>query len=545
MKIKQPLWVKAFASAFIVALVGALVACGGSNSSSGNTSPVYTAVIDAGSSGTRLSLYQVIPGNGAYPQATLIKTIKFSDNGINDFILGTGYIKTSKWTTGSGLPAGYNAPGCNINVSPVVGGTKVNGSGDSTSVGACVLQPLLDSISGNLTQLGLTPTQVKVELLATAGMRTVAFSNGGTKSDADIVTFYQTMKTYVSTTKGFAVGDFRTINGNSEEGVWTWVNMNDYYYNIFGGNPTVSAVVLAPVGDFEVGGSSMQIAFPTATATSDAGNVYPVKINGKSFNVYSKTFLGLGGDDSRKFMRSAGYTTGGAFTYDGGISCFASSANSTNTAEPSGISLFYNLSLFPSVSAPVNNPTLNASTSTWLTEILAGAFPMTWTTQVGAWNPTTCAARYTPITNDVIALPRNADGTTGNGNIASYSNLRNIITTSTAPFVGLDTFYYVAQGLGLTNPSGFSAFSASTLATQLNTTCSAPILPTPGNSDDYQTQGVCANGSYMNDFLFRATTGLFTSNGTAAFTGVLDGDNSSGATVLTWTRGYLMLKYAN
>jgi hypothetical protein len=58
-----------------------------------------------------------------------------------------------------------------------------------------------------------------------------------------------------------------------------------------------------------VGGSSMQVAFPVAntSAASDANNIYQVDINGCAIKVYSKTFLGLGGDDSRKYMRAYGY----------------------------------------------------------------------------------------------------------------------------------------------------------------------------------------------------------------------------------------------
>lgn len=53
----------------------------------------------------------------------------------------------------------------------------------------------------------------------------------------------------------------------------------------------------------------MQVAFPvTDTAVaSDANNIYQFNINGCTIKVYSKTFLGLGGDDARKFMRAYNY----------------------------------------------------------------------------------------------------------------------------------------------------------------------------------------------------------------------------------------------
>jgi hypothetical protein len=51
----------------------------------------------------------------------------------------------------------------------------------------------------------------------------------------------------------------------------------------------------------------MQIVFPTTAPASDAANIYKVNINGCSMNIYSKTFLGLGADDARKFMRAYNY----------------------------------------------------------------------------------------------------------------------------------------------------------------------------------------------------------------------------------------------
>jgi hypothetical protein len=100
------------------------------------------------------------------------------------------------------------------------------------------------------------------------------------------------------------VGEFKTINGNSEEGIWTWINLNDVYFNTFA---TLGSCGDSQTGNFEVGGSSMQIAFPVSRAASAPVNIYNVDINGCNINVYSKTYLGLGGDDARKFMRALNY----------------------------------------------------------------------------------------------------------------------------------------------------------------------------------------------------------------------------------------------
>jgi hypothetical protein len=265
-------------------------------SSYGNTTPFYTAIFDAGSSGTRLSFYLVTPSTVG-GKATISSEFnkKYKDSGINDFMSGKGTISTSA------LPGGQLPAGCN--------GTSNLGQ---DQVGPCVLQPLLDYLTTQLPT-GVAPSSIKIELFATAGMRTEDIKNGGAFTTAQISNFYDNiMKPYVMTTtlSGGALysnaGSFKTINGNSEEGVWSWINLNDVYYNTFA---TQGSCGNAPIGDFEVGGSSMQVAFPVANTSvaSDANNIYQVNINGCPIKVYSKTFLGLGGDDARKFMRAYNY----------------------------------------------------------------------------------------------------------------------------------------------------------------------------------------------------------------------------------------------
>ncbi len=258
-----------------------------------STTPVYTAIFDAGSSGTRVSFYKVTPGSKAGIEGIGRAGFDYEDSGINDFMSGKG------WIDASVLPGGAVPPGCS--------GTTNLGQ---NQVGPCVLQPLLNYVTTQLPA-GVNAADVKVELFATAGMRTENIKNGGAFTTAQIDNFYDNiMKPYVRTTPLNAgaiyssVGEFKTINGNSEEGVWSWINLNDVYYNTFA---TPGACGNDQIGDFEVGGSSMQIAFPVNAAPTEAGNIYNVNINGCSINVYSKTFLGLGGDDARKFMRAYNY----------------------------------------------------------------------------------------------------------------------------------------------------------------------------------------------------------------------------------------------
>ena len=262
-------------------------------SNQANGAPIHTAIFDAGSSGTRISFYEVTPGS----KASIVPkgSADYDDSGINDFMSGKGTIDISDRAFGGQLPNGCS-------------GTSNLGQ---DQVGPCVLQPLLDYVT---TQLGdIAASSVKIELFATAGMRTEEIKNGGAFTAAQITNFYDNiMKPYVSNTPlsgGVTysnVGDFKTLNGNSEEGVWSWINLNDVFYDTF---TTQGSCGNSPIGNFEVGGSSMQVAFPVAnTATvSDADNIYQININGCAIKVYSKTFLGLGADDARKFMRAYNY----------------------------------------------------------------------------------------------------------------------------------------------------------------------------------------------------------------------------------------------
>lgn len=479
--------------------------------------PIYTAVFDAGSSGTRLSFYSVVPGNGGYPIIEKIGTYdEIDDDGINDFLNGNGSINLH----GEPLP-----PGC-------PGTSDLN----QLDVEPCVIQPLLVQldqavVAQNIANpsLNLTKSQVTVELFATAGMRTEDQRNGGSKTTAQILEYYHQMKTYVAQW-GYAVGEFKTINGNSEEGVWTWVNLNDYYYNSFGGNPTVSQFVQPPVGDFEVGGSSMQIAFPTSTSPSDAANVYLVSINGYTFNVYSKTFLGLGGDDARKYVKAYNYSSN-----NGGVGCYAASATSSNTQEKSGIQLYpSNQVISGGYPFPTNASYLDTPWTTVPNIPTTGYVGSLLLVGSSVYDGNYCSGLYNTIVNQVTSLERNSYGTFNQGAIATMSTFKSELQTSNAPFVGIDNFFYTAKDLGYAPATGFDP---SIFQQNLQNYCEGFV------EDRVNAQNVCPNGNFMNTYLF-GMSGLFTGS-SAIFAGVLNPVNAASETVLTWTRGYLLLKYAN
>jgi hypothetical protein len=220
---------------------------------------VHTAVIDAGSSGARLFLYRVEPGPFAHVEKLLEKEF-------------------------ATLASGAKEDGINNFVRP-------DDPAAQASVVPEVIDPLLEHAGEFLAGLGIRRQDVEVNLLATAGMRYSEKLHGREAVDR----LYGAIREGI-TARGFAVGETRTTCGNEEEGIWTWVNLNDIVRNVF---ETASE----PLGIIEIGGSSMQIIFPTDEPPDPAAHVHRVSINGRSFAVYCRSFLGLGQDDARKEMR--------------------------------------------------------------------------------------------------------------------------------------------------------------------------------------------------------------------------------------------------
>ena len=487
-----------------------LISCGGGAQ---NSDPVvYTALFDAGSSGTRLTFYRVIPNPGGYPSIDHLGTFDedidgvVNDDGINDFLNGSGGIKLS----GEGLPTGC---------------PRLTSLG-SPEIGPCLLQPLLAQLdlavaaeNVRVPGLNLQRNQVKVELFATAGMRTEEAGNGGKHTKAAISSFYGIIKAYV-TGWGYDVGEFKTVNGNSEEGIWSWVNLNDYYYNVFGGNPTKTRVPQSPVGDVEVGGSSMQIAFPTDEPTDSSANIYKVTLNGKSFQVFSKTYLGLGADDTRKYVKAIGYSQ-----QDGGAPCYATTATSQNTREASSVGLYPSSDV---VAGPYPFPDNALLGSPWFvldpSKLLLK--------QPAVFDFGQCAKRFDTIISQVAALPRNRWGTDPGSSAATMESLKLRVKNSKAPFVGIAGFYFPASDLGQATPTGFDSTQ---FKSRLEAYCSGPV------ADRGFAQNVCPNATFMYEFLY-GPLGLFYAS-PAVFAGVRS-TKDNGETALTWTRGYLLLRYS-
>jgi len=243
------------------------------------------AVIDAGSSGTRLSLYRVKYKPNGYPKVTWKQTLKGNDSGIDDYV--------------------------NPDVSQRPGTGNVNTD---------VMTPLLNAATTGYfaKHKPARKSNIKVDLLATAGMREAQAKWG----KSAVNTMYSSIRANVkkknssfntelraiSPGSRYSAGEVETINGNTQEGVWTWVNLNDYYCNYFKDpkgkkKKACRGAKGGKLGVVEVGGASTQISFPvTAKKAKVRSFIHQVTLNGRNLRIYNKSFLGLGQDSARRTM---------------------------------------------------------------------------------------------------------------------------------------------------------------------------------------------------------------------------------------------------
>lgn len=222
-----------------------LAACN-SGGTTNNTS--YQMVVDAGSSGSRVYVYQINPTN-ALP---VISDIYESSNKL---------------------------------------GLATFAANPSTA-GGVGIQPLLSSaINFMNATYGVPPQQIRASVMGTAGMRLIAESTQ--------TAIYQSV-TNTIVNDGLILGDVGTITGQNE-GLYSWTDVN-YLQNNFNGAQSTNGIV-------EVGGASAQVAFSSPTT---GANIVSTTINGLSYNVYAISYLGLGQDQAIAAMQVQNPSTKGA-----------------------------------------------------------------------------------------------------------------------------------------------------------------------------------------------------------------------------------------
>jgi hypothetical protein len=200
----------------------------------------YVAVIDGGSSGTRLAL----------------------------FAKGSGVTVKKIFRSSASVPG----------LSSLVA--------SPAKAGPTVVAPLLRDLEGYVRKEGIPVADVPVALLSTAGMRRVELNDP-----------VAARKIFKSTRKAITESGFplraNKILPDVREASLAWLDAN-----VDAG--TLNAPKRA-IGTVEVGGASAQVAFRT-TATSGPG-VASVRVQGRRIGVVAVSYLGLGANEARDFMQ--------------------------------------------------------------------------------------------------------------------------------------------------------------------------------------------------------------------------------------------------
>lgn len=151
--------------------------------------------------------------------------------------------------------------------------------------GPTAIQPLLNSAVSFLNNnYGISPDQVATSVLGTAGMRMIPITSQ--------TRIYQSVMNSIHA-ENLTPDTIETISGQNE-GLFAWLNIN-YLQNNFSNSSDTNGII-------EVGGASTQVAF---ASTNAAPQTIHVNINGNTYYVYSKSYLGLGQDQARAQMDAA------------------------------------------------------------------------------------------------------------------------------------------------------------------------------------------------------------------------------------------------
>ncbi|MEP1382279.1 MAG: nucleoside phosphatase [Paraglaciecola sp.] len=123
-----------------------------------------------------------------------------------------------------------------------------------------------------------------VKVFATAGMRIAEQI-----SPTDSHTLWQTLKAKIAAKVGPIVSvEAKTLSG-FEEGLFAWLSVKDHYPS-------------GHYGIVEMGGASSQITFPCPHCSPENDAVKTVIVNGKPIQIYSYSYLGLGQNEAPRSL---------------------------------------------------------------------------------------------------------------------------------------------------------------------------------------------------------------------------------------------------
>lgn len=208
------------------------------------TSAGYAAVVDAGSSGTRLALYQrnVTPGD---PPAVVFNATPAT-------------AALSSFTT------------------------------NPSQAGPQAITPLLTQLDAYLQTHTLARAEVPVAILATAGMRLVH------QSQPLVADEIMASAQSAIPAAGLPVGRVAILTG-SDEALYAWVDANALSGTIANGT--------GGTGIVEAGGASAQAAFATPMTSGPA--VRSIAVAGHTFHVVATSYLGLSVNQARSSMATS------------------------------------------------------------------------------------------------------------------------------------------------------------------------------------------------------------------------------------------------
>lgn len=203
----------------------------------------YLAVIDAGSSGSRLTLYADDP-ESLVP--IIVTRVDRATKGLSSF---------------AETPA-LAGPGA--------------------------ITPLLDDLGLYLADQGIQTADVPVALLATAGLRNVR------AEDREVAQAILESGSAAIAASGYPVADARILPA-VHEATLAWLDANALRNTVDSKRRSV--------GIIEIGGASAQVAF--RSPTNEGRAVQIVRVDGKEIPVVGVSYLGLGGNDVRALMQDA------------------------------------------------------------------------------------------------------------------------------------------------------------------------------------------------------------------------------------------------
>lgn len=173
------------------------------------------------------------------------------------------------------------APTFTVKIKPGIA-TFIQGEKGQQSIDIEGLDSYLDNLVNTAKQQGLTDMNAPTYVYATAGMRL--------QDTAIQHQLMQAIKDHLRS-KGLSQAQSTVISGQ-HEALYDWLSVNQKALLENEGNTT---------GIVDVGGASAEIAFALKHPAPDLGkmkDLMPVTINGKTYNVLAKSYLGLGKDQA-------------------------------------------------------------------------------------------------------------------------------------------------------------------------------------------------------------------------------------------------------